>query len=133
MPLQLAAVRAFAKLPEAESLAAANKRVANILKQAQAKGESYGNVTAEELREPAERKLFDAIRLASSQAEPLFEAGDYTGYLQVFAALKVPVDTFFESLMVMADDPQVRRSRLALLRDLRDAMNQVADLSKLAS
>jgi glycyl-tRNA synthetase beta chain len=132
VPLQLAAVRAFAGLPEAASLAAANKRVANILKQAQAKGESLANAEAHAMQEPAERNLFDALEMASRQATPLFQAGDYTGYLKAFAVLKSPVDAFFESVMVMAEDPQVRSRRLALLRDLHDEMNRIADISKLA-
>ena len=133
VPLQLAAVRAFASLPEAESLAAANKRVANILKQAEAKGETFGNAQAADMSDPADRNLFDALKKASGQATPLFKSGDYTGYLQAFAVLKSPVDAFFESVLVMAEDPEVRKNRLALLRDLRDEMNQVADLSKLSS
>jgi glycyl-tRNA synthetase beta chain len=133
VPLQLAAVRAFAKLPEAESLAAANKRVANILKQAEAKGESFGSAQAADMKDAAERSLFEALKKASDQATPLFKAGDYTGYLLAFAVLKTPVDAFFESVMVMAEDPLVRQNRLALLRDLRDEMNQVADLSKLST
>ena len=132
VPLQLAAVRAFSKLPEAESLAAANKRVANILKQAEAKGESFGEAQGANT-EAAERSLFDALKKASGQARPLFQAGDYTGYLQAFAVLKSPVDTFFDSVMVMAEDPGVRKNRLALLKDLREEMNRVADLSKLSA
>jgi len=133
VPLQLAAVRAFSKLPEAESLAAANKRVANILKQAQAKGESFGSASLTDLKEPAERQLFDEIRKASDRAKPLFQAGDYTGYLQAFAVLKSPVDAFFERIMVMVEDPALRRNRLALLQNLRTEMNRVADISKLSS
>ncbi len=133
IPRQLAAVRAFAGLPEAASLAAANKRVANILKQAEAKGESFNKAQVHEMKEPAERHLFDALRKASQKATPLFEAGDYTGYLKAFAVLKPPVDAFFESVMVMVDDKEVRKSRLALLKDLRDEMNRVADISKLAA
>ena len=133
VPRQLAAVRAFASLPEAASLAAANKRVANILKQAQAKGESYGNASAAEMTEDAEIKLFNALAEASRIATPLFKNGDYTGYLKTFAVLRAPVDAFFESIMVMVDDPVVRRSRLALLCDLREQMNRVADISKLAA
>jgi glycyl-tRNA synthetase beta chain len=133
IPRQLAAVRTFADLPEAASLAAANKRVVNILKQAEAKGESFGNAQAHEMREPAERNLFDALKNASRNATPLFQAGDYTGYLKAFAVLKLPVDAFFESVMVMVDDDEVRNSRLALLKDLRDEMNRVADISKLAA
>jgi glycyl-tRNA synthetase beta chain len=133
VPRQLAAVRTFADLPEAASLAAANKRVANILKQADAKGESFNNAQAHEMEDPAERNLFDALKEASRKATPLFQAGDYTGYLKAFAALKSPVDAFFESVMVMVDDQKVRKNRLALLKDLRDEMNRVADISKLAA
>ena len=133
VPRQLAAVRTFANLPEAASLAAANKRVANILKQAEARGESFNKVQAHEMKEPAERDLFDALEQASRKATPLFQAGDYTGYLKAFAVLRSPVDVFFESVMVMVDDEEVRKNRLALLKDLRDEMNRVADISKLAA
>ena len=133
VPHQLAAVRAFAGLPEAESLAAANKRVANILRQAAAKGESFQNAEAKMLKEPGERALFDALRTASQQATPRFERGDFTGYLKTFAVLKTPVDAFFDTVMVMVDDSALRQNRLALLADLREAMNRVADLSKLAA
>jgi glycyl-tRNA synthetase beta chain len=127
------AVEAFRALPEAESLAAANKRVANILKQAEAKGEAFENVSFGELVDPAERALHEAIRKVSDKAKPLYESGDYTGYLKSFAVLKAPVDTFFDKVMVMVEDEKLRRGRLALLRDLREAMNRVADLSKLAA
>lgn len=130
---QLEAVRAFNKLPEAQSLAAANKRVLNILKQAEAKGESFANVGLEELREPAERALFEALTAASQRATPLLKQGDFTGYLKSFAVLKSPVDAFFDSVMVMVEDSALRKSRLALLADLRKQMNRVADISKLAA
>jgi len=133
IPRQMAAVRAFAKLPEAASLAAANKRVANILRQAEAKGEAGRDADAKLLQEPAERALFDALKQASGTATPLFKKGDYTGYLKTFAMLKTPVDAFFDSVMVMADDAALRRNRIALLEDLRREMNQIADISKLAS
>ncbi len=133
VPLQLEAVKAFQALPEAESLASANKRVANILKQAEAKGESYANAEPGELTEPAERALSEAIRSTSEKAAALYDKGDYAGYLTSFSVLKAPVDAFFDKVMVMADDPKVRRSRLALLHDLREAMNRVADISKLAA
>jgi glycyl-tRNA synthetase beta chain len=131
VPQQLEAVKAFQLLPEAESLAAANKRVANILRQAEAKGETFGQ--AGELVEPAERALQEAIRAISDKAKALYESGDYTGYLKTFSVLKAPVDAFFDKVMVMVEDEKLRRSRLALLRDLREAMNRVADLSKLAA
>jgi len=133
VPRQLAAVRAFAALPEAESLAAANKRVGNILRQAREKGESFANADAGLLKEPQERALFEALRAASRDATPRFEQGDFTGYLRTFAVLKSPVDAFFDAVMVMADDPALRRNRLALLEDLRREMNRVADVSKLAA
>src|SRR5258705_14006791 len=133
MPRQLAAVRAFASLPEAESLAAANKRVANILKQAEAKGESFIDAEIENLKEPAEQALFEALKTASRLATPLFKKGDFTGYLKTFAVLKSPVDAFFDSVMVMVDVPELRQNRLALLADLRKQMNRVADISKLAA
>jgi glycyl-tRNA synthetase beta chain len=130
---QLEAVRAFASMPEAISLAAANKRVANILRQAEAKGESFANAELVSLIEPAERELHEAIRVASVGANEQFDRGDYAAYLKSFAVLKVPVDAFFESVMVMVDDDTIRRNRLALLSDLRISMNRVADLSKLAA
>jgi glycyl-tRNA synthetase beta chain len=133
VPLQLAAVHAFASLPEAESLAAANKRVVNILKQAEAKGESFNGARPEALTETAERELFDALAMATRNAAPLLQNGDYTGYLKAFAVLKSPVDAFFESIMVMVDEKELRQNRLALLRDLRDEMNRIADISKLAA
>ncbi len=133
VPRQLAAVRAFSALPEAASLSAANKRVANILRQAEAKGESFNQADAAAMNETAERGLFDALAEASRLARPLFQRGDYTAYLKTFAVLRVPVDAFFESVMVMVDDAAVRKNRLALLRDLRDEMNRVADIAKLAA
>jgi glycyl-tRNA synthetase beta chain len=133
VPLQMAAVRAFARLPEAESLAAANKRVVNILRQAQAKGETFGEASGAQFNEPAERVLFQALQSAAQAATPLFASGDYTGYLKTFAVLKAPVDAFFDSVMVMVDDTALRQNRLALLAELRREMNRVADLSKLAA
>jgi glycyl-tRNA synthetase beta chain len=133
IPKQLAAVRDFMKLPEAESLVAANKRVANILRQAAAKGESFNNADRGGLREAAEIDLHGKLAIASRTAEALFDKGDYSGYLTAFAMLKEPVDKFFDDVMVMAEDPMLRRNRLALLSDLRLAMNRVADISKLAA
>jgi glycyl-tRNA synthetase beta chain len=132
VPQQLEAVKAFETLPEAESLAAANKRVANILKQAEAKGESFARAERKELKEAAEISLFDALQKATGSANQLFERGDYAGYLKTFAVLKAPVDTFFDKVMVMAEQKTLRQNRLALLADLRKAMNRVADISKLA-
>src|SRR5262249_32048468 len=98
VPQQLEAVKAFESLPEAGSLAAANKRAANIRRKAEAKGESF---TAGELKEPAEKALQDAMQSTSAKARALYEKGDYTGYLKSFAVLKAPVDTFFDKVMVM--------------------------------
>ncbi len=133
IPRQLAAVRDFMSLPEAGSLVAANKRVANILRQAAAKGESFVNADAGVLKEPAELDLFKDLGVASRAANALFDKGDYSGYLTAFAMLKQPVDRFFDDVMVMAEDPILRQNRLALLSDLRLAMNRIADISKLAS
>jgi glycyl-tRNA synthetase beta chain len=131
VPAQLAAVQSFAALPAATSLNAANKRVANILKKAVETNEA---ITASDApQEPTEAALRNALSAVTPTATALFAKGDFTGYLKSFAALKTPVDEFFDKVMVMADDKAVRANRLALLRDLRDAMNKVADLSKLAS
>jgi glycyl-tRNA synthetase beta chain len=132
VPQQLEAVKAFQSLPEAESLAAANKRVANILRQAEAKGESFGSAQRKALKEAPEISLFDALEKATGSANQLFERGDYAGYLKTFAVLKAPVDLFFDKVMVMAGEQALRQNRLALLADLRKAMNRVADISKLA-
>jgi glycyl-tRNA synthetase beta chain len=131
LPGRLAAVKAFSALPEAMSLNAANKRVANILKKAEEAKEAIAANSAPQ--EPAEAELRTALNAIAPKADALFAKGDFTGYLKSFAALKTPVDEFFDKVMVMADDKAVRANRLALLRDLRDAMNKVADLSKLAA
>jgi glycyl-tRNA synthetase beta chain len=131
LPRRLEAVRAFAALPEAASLAAANKRVSNILKKVD--GVAPTAVDAALLREPAEQALAQALATVRPQADSLFDQHDYTASLQALAALKAPVDAFFESVMVNADDPALRANRLGLLAQLHAAMNRVADLSKLAS
>jgi glycyl-tRNA synthetase beta chain len=130
---RLAAVKSFAAMSEAESLSAANKRVANILRKAEESGEAIGAVNASLMQEAEEKAIQAALANVSPSANALFAKGDFTGYLKSFAALKAPVDAFFDKVMVMAEDKAVRANRLALLRDLRDAMNKVADLSKLAS
>jgi glycyl-tRNA synthetase beta chain len=130
---QLEAVRAFTQLPEAQSLVAANKRVVNILKQAAAKGESFTSVDPDKFKEPAERELYSALAITADDAKGLYKRGEFTGVLKTFAALKGPVDAFFDSVMVMVDDRDLRQNRLALLQKLRDEMNRVADLSKLAA
>jgi glycyl-tRNA synthetase beta chain len=133
LPKKLEAVREFAALPESASLAAANKRIANILKQAHQKGERPGLVENDIFPEQPDRDLYHALRHASAKAVPQFEKGNYTDYLRSFAVLKGPVDVFFDKVMVMAEDPAVRRKRLDLLYELEFEMNRVADISKLAS
>lgn len=128
---RLEAVRAFAALPEAASLAAANKRVSNILKKVE--GAVPEGVQPELLREAPEQALAAALQAAMPAAQRQFEAHDYTGSLQALAVLKAPVDAFFDGVMVNAEDEALRRNRLALLKQLHGAMNQVADLSRLAA
>ena len=128
---RLAAVRAFAALPEAASLAAANKRVGNILKKVE--GEVTAQVDAALLKEPAEVALNAALAGAKPRADAAFECGDYAASLQSLAALRTPVDAFFNTVMVNAEDPALRTNRLGLLATLHAAMNRVADLSKLAT
>ena len=127
----LSAVRAFAALPEAPALAAANKRVSNILKKVD--GVVEARVDAALLCEPAELALAQGLAQVQTQADAAFARGDLTASLQALAALKAPVDAFFESVMVNADDAALRANRLGLLAQLHAAMNRVADLSKLAS
>ncbi|WP_341916399.1 glycine--tRNA ligase subunit beta [Polaromonas sp. YR568] len=130
IPQRLAAVRAFAALPEAPALAAANKRIANILKKA---GEVDAHVSEVLLQEPAEVALYAAMKEVVPQANTQFEAGDYTASLQTLAALRAPVDAFFDGVMVNAEEMDLRLNRQGLLKSLHDAMNRVADLSRLAS
>jgi len=131
VPKQLNAVRAFAALSESESLAAANKRVGNILKKAE--GEVGATADPSRFVEAAETALFAALGEIAPHAGAAFEAGDYTASLQALAALKAPVDAFFDHVMVNADDPALRANRLALLNQLHRTMNRVADLSRLAA
>jgi len=131
IPKRLAAVRAFAALAEAPALAAANKRVGNILKKSE--GAGVGAVDEALLVEPAEIELHAALAAVAPSADRAFAAGDYTGSLQALAALKAPVDAFFDGVMVNADDAALRANRLALLGTLHASMNRVADLARLAS
>ena len=126
---RLAAVRTFAALPEAPALAAANKRIANILKKA---GEVDAHVSEMLLKEPAEIALYAAVKAAAPQADAQFAAGDYTASLLTLAALRAPVDAFFDGVMVNAEEMDLRLNRQGLLKSLHEAMNRVADLSKLA-
>ncbi|MBT9610360.1 MAG: glycine--tRNA ligase subunit beta [Aquabacterium sp.] len=131
IPRRLAAVRAFAALPEAESLAAANKRVSNILKKAEAAVEAQ--VDAALFKEPAEGALYEALQAVVPKAQAAFEQGDYTASLQALAVLRAPVDAFFDGVMVNADDAALKANRLGLLATLHAAMNRVADISRLAA
>jgi len=130
VPKRLAAVRAFAALPESPALAAANKRIANILKKAD---DVDAHVSPVLLQEDAEKALHTAMQTVLPTAQALFEAGDYTASLQALAVLRAPVDAFFDGVMVNAEQLDVRLNRLGLLKTLHLAMNRVADLSKLAA
>jgi glycyl-tRNA synthetase beta chain len=127
---RIRAVAAFAALPEAQALAAANKRISNILKKVQ---DVDPHVSALLLREPAEIALHAAMQELIPQANAQFEAGDYTASLQTLAALRAPVDAFFDGVMVNAEDLALRLNRQGLLKSLHDAMNRVADLSRLVA
>ncbi len=131
VPKQLAAVRAFGSLPEAASLAAANKRVGNILKKVE--GMVAARVDAALLKEAAEIALNGALAEVKPKADAAFEKGDYSAALQSLAALKGPVDAFFDGVMVNAEDAALRANRLGLLAMLHQAMNRVADLSRLST
>ncbi len=130
VPRRLAAVRAFAELPEAPALAAANKRVSNILKKSLG---ADAHVNPALLKEPAEQALHAAMLQVVPAADAKFAAGDHTGSLQALAALRAPVDAFFDGVMVNAEEIDLRLNRLGLLAQLHAAMNRIADLSKLAS
>ncbi len=127
---RLAAVRAFAALPEAPALAAANKRIGNILKKAE-KADPHVSETL--LQEDAEKALHAMTQKVAPLANAQFEAGDYTASLQTLAALRATVDAFFDGVMVNADEMDLRLNRLGLLATLHQAMNRVADLSRLAA
>ena len=127
---RLAAVRAFAALSESPALAAANKRISNILKKAD---DVDAHVSPVLLVEDAEKNLHAAMQTVLPMAQARWEAGDYTASLQSLAELRTPVDAFFEDVMVNAEQLDLRLNRLGLLKSLHLAMNRVADLSKLAS
>ncbi|UDF35702.1 UNVERIFIED_ORG: glycine--tRNA ligase subunit beta [Shinella sp. XGS7] len=128
---RLAAVRAFAALPEAASLAAANKRIGNILKKVETPVEA--KVDEALLQEAAEQHLATALRNVQPLADGLFHRAEYAASLRELAALKGPVDAFFDGVMVNAEDPALRANRLGLLKTLHEAMNRVADLARLAA
>jgi glycyl-tRNA synthetase beta chain len=126
---RLSAVAAFLQLDAAASLAAANKRTANILRQVEiADGTA---LDAQLFAEDAERKLFIALQTARKNVAPLIEKRAYTDALQQLAALHAPVDEFFDDVMVMTDDVAIRNNRLALLTELRSLFLDIADISRL--
>ncbi len=127
---RLAAIAEFAKLPEAAALAAANKRAGNILKKSG--HEAAAGVDAALFAEDAERTLWQALQQADAALAPKRAARDYVAVLTGLAALRAPVDAFFEGVMVNADDLAVRGNRLALLRELAAQFNAVGDISVLA-
>jgi glycyl-tRNA synthetase beta chain len=130
IPKQLEAVRAFAALPEAESLAAANKRIGNILKQAEAVPAAFDPAL---MLLPEEKNLASTFDRLQPDVDRAFNELDYTGALKSLATLKAPVDAFFDKVMVMDKDPRVRANRIGFLGRLHGTMNRIADLSKLAS
>jgi glycyl-tRNA synthetase beta chain len=127
---RLEAVRQFTALPESQALAAANKRIGNILKKAP---EVDAHVNEGLLQEEAEKALYAAMQKIAPQALAQFESGNYTASLQSLAALRAPVDAFFDDVMVNAEAMDLRLNRQGLLKSLHLAMNRVADLSCLAA
>ena len=127
---RMEAVRTFAAMPQAAALAAANKRLTNILKKAPP--EDTLGFFAEKLKEPAELSLHQAMTLSVKEADDFYQAQNYTASLQALAALREPVDVFFNDVMVNDPDDDIRRNRLGLLQNLHHSMNRVADLSRLA-
>ncbi|QID18807.1 glycine--tRNA ligase subunit beta [Nitrogeniibacter mangrovi] len=129
VPAKLAAVQAFQALPEAEALAAANKRIVNILKKADT---VPGEPDVTLFQEAAEKALFDQLNALAPQVRAHFDNEDYTESLRSLAGLREAVDRFFDEVMVMAEEPLIRANRLALLGALAGQMNRVADLSRLS-
>jgi glycyl-tRNA synthetase beta chain len=127
---RLTAVQAFAALPESASLAAANKRITNILKKSDV---AIGDVSEALLQEDAEKALFAAVMRVRPQVDAAFAARDFAGTLKTLAQLRDDVDAFFNGVMVNADDVALRNNRLALLSSLHGMMNRVADISRLAA
>jgi glycyl-tRNA synthetase beta chain len=131
LPDRLAAIRQFESLPEAAALAAANKRIVNILRKSGV--EAAGTVDQALLAEPAERDLWLAFERLAPEVERHYTGRDYAAALKSLASAKPVVDRFFDDVMVMADEPAIRANRLALLRGVAATMNRVADIGRLAS
>lgn len=130
VPARLEAVRAFSQMEEAQALAAANKRIGNILKKST---EAIKEVDAALFEEDAEKTLFDALVAVEPQVQSLYAEGAYTDVLKLLAPMKAPVDKFFEDVMVNVENEAIRQNRLALLARLHRTMNLVAELSRLAN
>jgi glycyl-tRNA synthetase beta chain len=128
VPAKLDAVRSFLGLPDALALAAANKRIGNILKKAEGK---LPQPDPKLFGEDAERALYEQIQAITPQVAARVESGDYSGALSALASVRAAVDHFFDKVMVNVDDPAVRANRLGLLKSLFDQLNAVADISKL--
>lgn len=128
---RLRAVSAFAGLPEAQALAAANKRIGNILRQAGPDDAASAAIDAAAITPGAESDLYNALVAEKLAAAPLIASRNYVDLLKQLARLRAPVDAFFDGVMVMADDPAVRANRLALLAQLRALFLHVADISQL--
>ncbi len=126
---RIEAVNVFKAMPEAESLAAANKRIRNILKKVE--GSVANNVNESLLQENAEKELFNQVSSLSAEVKALFADGDYQSALTKLSSLKNPVDQFFDDVMVMADDEALKNNRIALLKQISDLFLQAADLSRL--
>lgn len=135
VPQRLKAVSEFAALPQAQALSAANKRIGNILRKAQADPgiKLSGQADEAQLLDPAEKSLAQVIGLLNTKVDAAVLAGEYAEAMTMLAEVKEPVDTFFDEVMVMAEDPAVRQNRLLLLNQLHAMMNQVADISRLAN
>jgi glycyl-tRNA synthetase beta chain len=127
---RLEAVQAFAALPEAAALSAANKRIVNILRKSG--GEAASAVDRGRLAAGAEHDLYMAFQKLAPQVEAEFNNGNFTGALRALATAKPAVDRYFDDVMVMVEEPALRANRLALLRQVAATMNCVADISKLA-
>jgi glycyl-tRNA synthetase beta chain len=132
LPQRLAAVRAFEAMPEAGALAAANKRIVNILRKAGAEAEAQPFVDGAVITPGAEQGLYQALKALVPVVEHAVERGDYTAALVACASARDAVDRFFDDVMVMAEEPALRHNRLALLRGVRATMNRVADIALLA-
>jgi glycyl-tRNA synthetase beta chain len=133
LPRRLAAVRAFEAMPEAQALAAANKRIVNILRKAGPDADARPAIDRALLEPGAEHDLYLALERLLPLVESHFTAGDYTSALVACARARDAVDRFFDDVMVMSDDAGLRANRLALLRGVRQTMNRVADIALLAA